>query len=473
MMASLVPDSARPRVAIIGSGISGLGAARALGERVELELFEASPLLGGHSRTESVSGREGEARVDTGFMVYNEVTYPRLTRLFAELGVETTPTDMSFSVQHRPDRLTYQGGGFGGVFAQRRNLLRPRFWRMIGAIRRFYTDAVAALDDPSFAEATLGEFARAQGYPLEFLRWYLLPMAGAVWSGPAERMEQFPARTLLRFWFNHGFLGPQTRHPWRTVVGGSSEYVRRLVAAIGPERVHPASPVTRIEREAGERQADSGRGRSGVTLHFAAESGRPPQRFDWLILAAHAPDSLQLLEAPTELEREIVGAFAYRSNQIQLHCDGSVLPRPRRAIASWNHRIDPTPDGGERGSTHYSMNFLQPGHIPGERERRGRPRASPAQEIVVSVNGGALIDPALEVLRFETGHPQFDLPAIRAQDRLEELHRAASASRTLFAGAWQKYGFHEDGLASGQRAAAALLELLAAAAVDPATRLAP
>lgn len=441
---SLPPVPLRPRVAIIGAGIAGLGAAHALRRVADVQVFEAAEHVGGHSRTEVV---DGGGAVDTGFMVYNEVTYPRLTALFAELGVATVPTDMSFSVQHRVDRLTFQGGGFQGVFADRRNLVRPRFWGMIRSISRFYRDAVAGLDDPDLEGVTLAEFARSRKYPREFMRWYLVPMAAAVWSSPAKAVEQFPAQTLLRFWFNHGFLGPETRHPWRTVVGGSREYVQRLVAAIGADRVHAGSPVRRVER-----------GVAGAVVHFAEAAKRAPEAVDWVILATHAPQALRLLDQATALETEIVGAFRDQRNEISLHRDGGVLPRQTAARASWNYRIDPGANGGLQPSTHYLMDRLQPGNLGVERNLAGR-SINWRNPVIVSVNGGAVVDPAKEILRFETGHPLFDVPAIRAQARIDEIHRAAARTRTLFAGAWQRYGFHEDGLVSGQRAAAALVNL--------------
>ncbi|MES2124939.1 MAG: FAD-dependent oxidoreductase [Gemmatimonadota bacterium] len=414
-------------VAIIGTGIAGLGCAHFLQDRVELTLFEQAEHIGGHTNTVTVDEQGRGVPIDTGFMVFNEVTYPNLTRLFRDLDVETRPTAMSFSVQHVPGGLEYNGSSVNQLFGQRRNLVSPRHWRMLMAINRFNVEAVPALDQPQWDEYTLAEYVTERGYGSDLLDRYLLPMSGSVWSAAPERMLEFPAKTLLRFWHNHGFLGLHTQHPWRTVSGGAQAYVSRLTAPFR-DRIRQRARVVRVIR--GEGWAEV------VTAEGSA------RRFDKVVFACHADEALALLADPTERESRLLGAFAFQRNTALLHTDARIMPRVRRCWASWNYRIDPLPDGGDLPTIHYWMNSLQ-----GVSER---------EQYFVSLNSEPLIAPERVLRRIEYSHPLFDLAAVKAQRELPRLNRLTPHQETYYAGAWFKYGFHEDGFTSGLECARAL-----------------
>jgi predicted NAD/FAD-binding protein len=410
----------RKTIAIVGSGISGMACARLLYRRHDITLFEKDARIGGHSNTLHIKEDGRDLPVDTGFMVYNEVTYPLLTRLFAELDVPTKPTSMSFSVRHHGIDLEFNGGSLNLLFGQRKNLLRPGFWRMLFQINRFNRETVEELRNPRFGEMDLAGYVEARGYGAEFLDWYLAPMAAAVWSSPPERIREFPARTLMRFWHNHGFLGLDTQHPWRTVDGGSVEYVRRLTAPFR-DRIHTGSGVRAITAD------------NRVLLDDGSS-----RHFDLVVSAAHADQSLGMLEAATAMERELLAPFRYQENHAVLHSDERFMPRNRRNWASWNYRIE---DG--RHSTHYWMNNLQ-----------GVSRKSPC---FVSINPHGTIAPDRVHASLVYHHPLFDVAAVAAQQRLPELHDAGAQSGRYFCGAWQRHGFHEDGLWAAHRLCDALL----------------
>ncbi|HVT01935.1 MAG TPA: FAD-dependent oxidoreductase [Thermoanaerobaculia bacterium] len=411
-------------IAIIGTGIAGLGCAHLLRGQAELRLFEKESRVGGHSNTLLVDEQGEEIAIDSGFMVYNEVTYPLLTGLFAELGVETDPSDMSFSVQHRPSGLEYCGSSMSQLFAQRRNLFRPRHYRMLARIDRFHREAVAALDDPAFSSVTLAEYVAARGYGSDFLERFLIPMSAAVWSTPFRQIMEFPATTLLRFFHNHGFLGMDTQHPWRTVRGGSRKYVEKLTQPFR-DRIETGDPVVAVRRNSDGAEV---RLRSGATA-----------RFDQVVFAAHADETLAMIADPTPEELRLLSPFHYQSNVAQLHTDKGVMPRTRRAWASWNYRITEI-DGQSHGSTVYWMNSLQ--------------KVSQRRDYFISIDDPGEVDPASVLQTIVYTHPLFTRDAITAQRELPTLN---ARDITFFCGSYFAYGFHEDALRSGMEAASALL----------------
>ncbi|MDA1082221.1 MAG: FAD-dependent oxidoreductase [Gemmatimonadetes bacterium] len=414
-------------LAIIGTGIAGLGAAHFLHDRFDTTVFEQGDYVGGHTNTITVDEKGRSVPIDTGFMVFNHVTYPNLTRLFRELGVATKPTEMSFSVQHAPSGLEYNGSSLNQLFGQRRNLLSPRHWRMLMAINRFNDEAVAALDDPQWVNHTLGDYVRERGYGDEMLDRYLVPMSGSVWSTPPDRMLDFPAMTLLRFWHNHGFLGMRTQHQWWTVVNGAKSYVERITSPFR-HRIRLNNAVVRVERRDGQAM---------VTTRDGA--GRT---FDKVILACHADQALALLADPTDTERRLLGAFTYQPNSATLHTDPSFMPWTRRCWASWNYRIDPSDDGRGNPTIHYWMNSLQ--------------GVSDRDDYFVSLNCDGRIAPDRVIRRIEYTHPLFDRAAVAAQAQLPTLNLIGPDQTTYYAGAWFKYGFHEDGFTSGLECARAV-----------------
>ncbi len=423
-----------PRVAVVGAGIAGLAAAHTLRGWADVTLFEADPRFGGHAHTVDVTlpGANGQPvthGVDTGFLVFNERTYPNLINLFAELGVATAASDMSFSVQSRG--LEWSGSSLDSVFAQRRNLLRPAFLRMLADILRFNRLCTRlARSEADFAPDSrlwmpLGDFLREQGFSDGFRDGYFLPMMGCIWSCPTEQMLRFPVATMVRFCDNHGLLQVNHRPRWFTVAGGSRHYVDRIVAGLPDARA--GTPVRGVLRDD-----------SGVQV---VTDGRV-ERFDALLLACHSDQALRLLgDSTSDEEQAVLGAVRYQSNRAVLHTDTSVLPRLPKAWAAWNYEsaADPSAEA-QRVCLHYLINQLQP--LPF------------AQPVVVSLN--PLREPAAAAVigEYEYAHPVFDLGAIQAQRRLPDLQ---GRQHTWFAGAWCGYGFHEDGLKSGLQAAAGLM----------------
>ncbi len=415
------------KIAIIGSGISGLGLAHALRGQAELSLFEAGSYFGGHTNTVDLSlpdstGSKQTFGVDTGFLVFNERTYPQLIQLFADLQVPTARSDMSFSVQvpgapgHAP--LEWSGSSLNTVFAQRRNLLNPRFLRMLRDVVRFNqlcTD-IAVRNGEAELMQPLSAFLDQHHLSGEFRDWYFLPMLGCIWSCPTDQMLQFPVATMIRFCHNHGLIQVSNRPQWWTVAAGARQYVEKIVAQIADKRLN--TPVQRIERDA-----------QGVSIHTNGQS----ERFDKVVLACHSDQALALLAQPSHSERQMLGAIRYQANRAVLHTDTSVLPRARRAWAAWNYqRSAPTGRDAAQVCLHYLINMLQP--VPFE------------QPVVVSLNPIAEIDPAHVHASFDYAHPVFDVAAIRAQGQIDALQGQLN---TYFCGAWTGYGFHEDGLKSG------------------------
>ncbi len=422
-------------LAIIGTGIAGLGCAHFLHRRFDLTLFEQADYVGGHTNTVTVDepGRQSAAprrvAMDTGFMVFNKVTYPHLTRLFTELRVPIKPTSMSFSVRHADTGLEFAGSSLNHIFAQRRNLLRPRFWRLLSAISRFNAEAVTALDDPATQDETLGDYVQRRGYGRDFFDLYLVPMSSAVWSTPPELMLAFPATALLRFFHNHGFLGLHTQHPWWTVDGGAKAYVDKITAP-WRDRIRLGQAATRIVRTG-----------SGVAVTTATGQ---THLFDRVIVACHGDQARRLLAAPTYDEDRLLREFRYQPNVATVHTDASVMPRTRLAWSSWNYEIARDPAGRVSTATHYWMNSLQ--------------GVSDRENYFVSINRPEAIAPDRVLRRINYEHPLFSLGAVRAQAEIPALNAGArGTTETYYAGAWQRYGFHEDGLQSAVRLAELLL----------------
>lgn len=416
------------RIAVIGSGISGLAAARELtrGAHHEVTLFEAGSHFGGHAHTVDVTIDGVTHPVDTGFLVCNRRTYPRLMQLFAELGVDTVASDMSFSVQQRAQGMEWSGSSLAGVFAQRANLLRPRFWRMLADIARFnrLATGMALRNEDTALEQPIGAFLDRHRFGPEFREWYFLPMIGSIWSCPSARMLAFPIGTLIRFCHNHGLLQVSDRPQWLSVRGGSRQYVQRIVAGLADARLN--TPVLGVQRV-----------QAGVLLRTASGT----QHFDQVVFACHSDQSLRLLGSDaTPGERRILGAIGYQPNRAVLHTDASLLPTRRSAWAAWNHESGTAEDDGGV-CLHYLLNRLQP-----------LPWQTP---LIVSLNPIREPQAQAVIRRFEYDHPVFDLGAIAAQRRLGEIQ---GRRRSWYCGAWVGYGFHEDGLAAGLAAARALMQ---------------
>jgi uncharacterized protein len=413
------------KLAIIGTGISGLGCAHFLHRDFDLTLFEQNNYVGGHTNTVTAPepGTGRPVPIDTGFMVFNKVTYPLLTRLFAELDVPIKKTAMSFSVRHAGSGLEYCGSSLNHLFAQRRNLFRPRFYRMLAAIDRFNREGVEALADPATVNETLGDYVRRRRYGADFFDLYLVPMSSAVWSSPPDQMLSFPATSLLRFFHNHGFLGLHTQHQWWTVDGGAKTYVEKITAP-WRERIRLSEAAIGVMR-----------GSDGVRI---TTSRGASERFDHVILACHGDQALRLLGDATTEERGILAEFRYQPNVATLHTDASVMPRTRLAWSSWNYEIARGPAGNISTATHYWMTSLQ--------------GVSQRENYFVTINRPESIAPGKVLRRIAYEHPLFSLGAVRAQNELPALNAsAAGTTETYFAGAWQRYGFHEDGLLSAAR----------------------
>lgn len=414
----------RKRIAVIGSGISGLASAVLLSRRHAVTLFEKDERLGGHSNTVDVTLEGGSHPVDTGFLVFNRRTYPNLCALFAWLGVESIESEMSFSVSLREPALEWAGSDLGTVFAQPRNLLRPAFLGMLREILRFNAMATRlATGKEAVPSVALGEYLDQHRYGHAFRNWYLLPMAAAIWSSPTRTILEYPLATFARFCHNHGLLQILDRPRWMTVRGGSRAYVRRMAAML--DDVRTATPVLAVRRD-----------EHGVWIHAGAET----ERFDDVVFACHSDQALKLLgdEASTA-ERAILGAVRYQDNRAVLHTDSRLLPRRSRVWSAWNYLAGSGDVDLRPVSVSYLINRLQP-----------LPSGTP---VVVSLNPFLEPDPGSVLREFHYAHPVFDQGAIDAQSRLSQIQGRAHG---WFAGAWTGYGFHEDGLNSALNVVEAL-----------------
>ena len=410
------------RIAVIGAGVTGLAAAWLLSSRHRVTLYEAGPKLGGHSNTVMVDCPEGRIPVDTGFIVYNELTYPNLIAMFEHIGVATKASDMSFAVSMDRGAVEYCGSGLGGLFAQKRNVLNPRFWRMCADLVRFYRAAKADMRDLS--GLTLEAYLDEGHYSQAFRDLHLYPMAAAIWSTPAGKIGDYPAEAFIRFCRNHRLLELGERPRWRTVDGGSIEYVRKLESLITGD-IRLATPVRQIVR-----------GSAGVEVHDAAGG---MDVFDHVVLATHADQSIAMLADADLLEREVLGAFRYSKNRAVLHSDEQLMPARRSVWSSWNYLAEGQGADRRPPAVTYWMNRLQ-----------GLPTA---QNIFVSLNSSQepREDRLLREINYE--HPIFDTAALGAQRQVWSLQ---GRRNTWFCGAWMGAGFHEDGLQAGLAVAEAL-----------------
>ncbi|MDO6563342.1 FAD-dependent oxidoreductase [Amphritea sp. 1_MG-2023] len=408
----------RPKkIAVIGSGISGLSCAWLLNKAHQVTLYEKDDRLGGHSNTVSFDLVGTSVDVDTGFIVFNPQNYPNLVKFFEHIDVATCPTDMSFAVSINAGQLEYNGSGLAGLFAQPRNIISPTFWSMIKDLMRFYRQADALMLDPSLADISLGELLNRHGYGERFIYDHLLPMGAAIWSTPVKQMLDYPALSFLRFCKNHGLLQLKDRPQWHTIPGGSISYVNKIASALtGNIRLN--SRIHKVIRQP-----------NGVIiedLHGAQE------RYDDVVLACHADQALTLLANPTEAEQRLLSHFSYQRNQAFLHLDQSLLPNDPKVWSSWNYMATGSGRDDRQVSISYWMNRLQP--------------LATEQPIVVSLN--PLKAPAADkmIRSFFYDHPAFDRDSFVSQQKLWSLQ---GQQNTWFCGAWFGYGFHEDGIQSG------------------------
>lgn len=405
------------RIAIVGSGIAGNVLAYRLCKEHDITVFEAGGYVGGHSHTHLVEHDGQRIAVDTGFIVFNRRNYQEFSALLDTLGVTTRPTAMSFSVKCERTGLEYNGTTLNSLFAQRRNLVRPAFWRMIGEILRFNRQAPALLHAPD-GTMTLGEFLDAGRYSASFVDNYVLPMGAAIWSSGTGDLLEYPAKFFVRFFHNHGMLTVNDRPQWYTVCGGSRAYVEKLTAPFR-DRIRTNTPVTRIRRTA-----------AGVLVDAR---GSETERYDRIFLACHSDQALQILSDASDLERGVLGAIRYARNHVVLHTDTSVLPKRRLAWAAWNSHL--LADNSRRVAVTYNMNILQ-----------GLQTRTP---LLVTLNMSDRIDPARVVERLQYDHPVFTRAAVEAQSMHSRIN---GADRTYFAGAYWRNGFHEDGVISALNA---------------------
>ena len=416
------------KIAIIGAGISGLTAAYRLCPAHDITLFEANDYLGGHTNTVEVELKGERQTIDTGFIVFNDWTYPNFIELLNELGIGSRATSMSFSVRCDSANLEYNGESLNGLFAQRRNLLRPSFYRMLADIMRFNRDAPElVLSRAATDETTVGEFLARHRYSHQFARHYLLPMGAAIWSCPVGKFENFPIRFIVEFYKNHGLLSIRNRPTWRVIEGGSRTYVAKMAERFR-DRVRLSTPVEHVRRSV-----------DGV---FVTPQNGTLETFDHVVFACHSDQALRMLADSTATERNVLSEFPYGCNTAVLHTDEAVLPKRRRAWASWNYHLtsESSQDASQAATVTYQMNLLQ--HLQSK------------HVFNVTLNSEMRIDPAKVLRRFEYHHPIFTVRRAAAQARHREL---INVNRTSFCGAYWGNGFHEDGVVSALRVCEALM----------------
>jgi predicted NAD/FAD-binding protein len=432
------------RIAVVGAGISGLASAWLLSQRYDVTLYEAGSTLGGHTNTVDITLEGISHPVDTGFLVFNHHTYPNFTALLDHLGVESAATDMSFAVSLDEPDLEWAGSSLATVFGQKRNLWRPQFWRMLADILRFNRQSVAWLKSHPDSDRTLRDFLHAGGYSDAFAAWYLLPMGAAIWSCPAGQMLDYPLASFVRFCRNHGLLQVFGRPQWRSIIGGGREYVQKLAA--GVDHIRLSCPVRSVHR------ADFG---------LLVETEEDCRRYDDVVLACHSDQALALLgRDASDDERRLLQAIRYEPNRAVLHTDASLLPRNPALWSAWNYQAASDRPGHEPVGVSYLINQLQP--LPFE------------TPVIVTLNPAREPAPQSVIAEFDYAHPLFDGPAVAAQ---RELAARLGQGGVWLCGAWNGYGFHEDGLKSGLRVANAMgchapwQPVGAAAAIEPGAAL--
>ncbi|MCC5814442.1 MAG: FAD-dependent oxidoreductase [Leptospira sp.] len=415
------------KLAVVGTGISGMSIAYFLSHDYEVEVFESGDYVGGHTNTVDVDEDGKLIPIDTGFIVFNHHTYPNLCKLFDKLKVPTKKSDMSFSVQSEGSGLEFCGSGLRGLFAQKRNLFSISYIKFLLEINRFNTEAVKILDDPKYEDYTLGRYMEEHGFNKKMLNDYLIPMSSAVWSTPPDTMLEFPARTLVRFFYNHGFMGLNTQHQWYTVDGGSREYRDRIISKY-KDNIHINSPVVSVVPKGNK-----------VELEFKTPKGSIEKKlFDKVILASHGDTSLKILKNPTPLQKEVLSEFRFQDNTATLHTWSGDMPKKKKVWSSWNYKYakDHSPSGSQNPVpfTVYWMNRLQ--------------GVSNKKNYFVTINDPNRIPQAHIIKKINYDHPLFSLGSVRAQSKFEDLNKEGNIH---FVGAYFRYGFHEDGIDSSVR----------------------
>lgn len=409
------------KLAIIGTGIAGLGLGHFIHKDFDINYFDKSDYIGGHTNTVDVAEGRDILPIDTGFIVFNEVTYPNLTRLFQELSVDTKNSSMSFSVQHLPSRLEFCGSGVNGLFAQRSNVFNVPYLKLLYQINRFNIESPAILDDPKYLNYTLKQYILEKKMGTDILYRYIIPMSSAVWSTEERDMLEFPVVSLVRFFCNHGFLGLNTQHQWKTVVNGSRSYIKKIIEPF-KDKFQLKNGAKKVIREDGR-------------VKLILQDGSFDY-YDKLVFACHADTALSLLENPTLEEKNLLQNFRYQKNIATLHTDDSIMPRKKLAWSSWNHRVEDNNDS----SVIYWMNSLQ--------------GISKKINYFVSINDPNKINPQKIIRKINYEHPIFSVNAMKAQDKLFSLNQG---KEIYYCGSYFKYGFHEDAFTSGLNLARTLL----------------
>ena len=402
-------------LAIVGTGIAGMSSAYFLNEKYDITVFEKNDYIGGHTNTVNVDEDGVDIPIDTGFMVFNHETYPLLTKLFEKLDVPIKNTDMSFAVRHDPSGWEYNGSSMSGLFSQRKNIFNPKFIKFLLSIDKFNKSAPQKLKSGELDKLTIKEYVEQEKFPKDFYEKFLVPMSAAVWSTPFEKMANFPAKTLIQFFFNHGFMGLDTQFQWKTVVKGSETYKQKIIKEYKDKIKSNCAIKSAKTNDAGK-----------VILKDVHGN---EHTFNKVLFASHADETLEILDEPTVKQKELLSCFKYQKNIATMHTDEKIMPKTKRAWSSWNYIIPPS---GEPFTVYY-MNMLQ--------------GVSEKKDYFININGEQFIDKSKIIKTIEYTHPLFDFPAVNAQKRLHELNEEDTPM--FFCGSYFRYGFHEDALMSG------------------------